>query len=163
MTFNEKLVQTFLNNQTQDGFFSEASELLNDAIGFKLLTFLVLDPHQKFLARTYSSNEEIYPIGGMKDVEDDYLTDLTIHRQESFIGNNRAEIEKYYPDHRAITSLGCESILNQVVVFDRKTIGLVNLLNEEDYFRKHHLEKTGLFARFVSPFFLNQQLTLLKP
>jgi len=155
MEFEKTINGIFLENQDDEKFFPLVSDLLKEEIGFKLLTFTVLHPNQKYIQRIFSSNEDVYPVGGVKDVPDNYWAELTIKQKKSFIGNNRKEIEKYFFDHKTITSLGCESILNQVVVFNKKTIGTINLLNVEDHFQKSHLIKTALLSKYVAPLFLH--------
>lgn len=161
MEFESNVREIFLENQDEETFFKPASELLKKEIGYKLLTFTVVHPNQKYIQRIFSSNTEVYPLGGIKDLPDNYWAELTINQKKSFIGNNRKEIEKYFFDHETITSLGCESILNQVVVFNNKTIGTINLLNVEDHFTKSHLNKMTLFSKYASPFFLSSLINMV--
>jgi len=153
--YKESLWQLLEGCNNETGFFTAAGELLGKEIGYKLLTFTVLHPNGKFIRRIFSSNREVYPVGDDKPVADNFWAELTIRKQQSFIGNNPAEIEKYFFDHKVITSLGCESILNQVVVFNGSTIGTINLLNLENYFQPTHLEKTKLFSQIATPYFLD--------
>ena len=158
--FENAIKEIFLNYESEKQFFTLSSELLNKEIGFKLLTFTVLHPSHKYTQRIYSSNERVYPTGGKKELSDNRWAEITIKKQKSFIGNNRKKIEKYFFDHKIITSLGCESILNQVVIFDKITIGTINLLNIENHFQEHHLIKTTLFSKFVTPFYLSHLLKM---
>ena len=82
--------------------------------------------------------------------------------QKSFIGNNIKEIRKYHSDHKKITDLGAEAILNQVIIFDKQTIGTLNLLNVSNYFNKKHLVLTNMISKFLTPIFLNHQIKMLK-
>ena len=67
------------------------------------------------------------------------------------------EIEKYFYDHKVITSLGCESILNQVVIFNDETIGTINILNKKNYFTKKHLEKSNIISKCLVSTFINKR------
>ena len=45
------------------------------------------------------------------------IIDEMTNQEINEIPKYKKEIEKYFYDHKVITSLGCESILNQVVIF----------------------------------------------
>lgn len=154
------LLDSFINLDNEKNFFKEINYLLQKHIGFKLLTFTVKHPSKLFVKRIYSSNNKVYPVGGIKKVEKNYFYELTFNKKRSFIGNNVKEIKKYFFDHKIITSLGAESILNQVVVFDKKTIGTINLLNIENHFNKNHLKITNLVSKFLLPTYLINQIKI---
>ena len=151
------ILKIFLNHKNDKLFFIKINKILQKYVGFKLLTFTVMHPNNKFVKRIYSSNKKKYPVGGTKKIPKNYWSEITIQKKRSFIGNNKKQIEKYFFDHRIITSLGCESILNQVVVFDNETIGTINLLNKENYFKKKHLIITNMISKFLTPTYLNFQ------
>ena len=152
----------FIKSKSEKIYIHHINNLLKKEIGFKLLTFTVLHPNKNLVQRIYSSNLKIYPIGGIKKIPRNKWAELTIKKQKSFIGNNTKQIKKYFFDHKVITSLGCESILNQVVVCEKKTIGTINLLNVENYFYKKDLSKTTLIAKFLTPIYLSHQLKMNK-
>ena len=136
------------------------AELFSDEIGFKLLTFTVLERDCKFAKRFFSSDTSKYPVGGTKPIPENNWAKTTILKRKSFIGNNKSEIEKYFFDHKIITDLGCSSILNQVVLYNRKTIGTVNILNGDKYFTLRHAEKAELISKFLTTLFLSQQIQI---
>ena len=91
--FQQKMVSLFLDAESNSAFFSSASDLLGDTIGYKLPTFTVLHPDKTRIRRIYASKEDVYPIGGDKPIPDNYWGELTIRKQTAFIGNNRREID----------------------------------------------------------------------
>ena len=117
-----------------------------------------MHPSNKFVTRIYSSNNKIYPVGGEKKVPVNYWADVTIKQKKSFIGNNKKQIQKYFYDHKIITNLGCESILNQVIIFNNITIGTINLLDVENNFDKKDFKITDFASKFLVPICLNHQL-----
>ena len=157
-----EIINYFLNDKSEKKFINNIQKLLNKKIGFKLFTLTVMHPNNKFVTRIYSSNKNVYPEGGQKKVPNNYWAKITIKEKKSFIGNNKKQIQKYFYDHNIITNLDCESILNQVIVFDKKTIGTMNLLNVKNFFNNNHLKLTDFVSKFLLPTFLKHQLIISK-
>ena len=157
-TYETNIIRLFLKYKNEKNFIEKVRKTLSKEIGFKLFTLTVMHPKKKIVTRIYSSNKKIYPVGGEKRIPKNYFTHITIKEKKSFIGNNKKQIKKYFYDHKVITDLGCESILNQVIVFNNKTIGTMNLLNIKGHFNKEHLKKTNYISKFLVPVYLNHQL-----
>jgi|TARA_B110000495_G_scaffold49821_1_gene41711 hypothetical protein len=157
-TYETNIIKLFLKYKNEKNFIEKVRKTLSKEIGFKLFTLTVMHPKKKIVTRIYSSNKKIYPVGGEKKIPKNYFTHITIKEKKSFIGNNKKQIEKYFYDHKVITDLGCESILNQVIVFNNETIGTMNLLNIKGHFNKEHLKKTNYISKFLVPIYLNHQL-----
>ena len=51
-------------------------------------------------------------------------------------------------------------MLNQVVIFDNKTIGTINFLNKANHFNVNHLKITNLISKFIAPIYLNYQIKM---
>ena len=156
--YEKNVIKLFLPYKNEKKFIEKIKKIIQEEIGFKLFTLTVMHPKKKLVTRVYSSNNKIYPVGGEKKIPKNYWAQITIKDKKSFIGNNKAQIEKYFYDHKVITDLGCESILNQVIVFNNKTIGTMNLLNIKGHFSKEHLQKTNFISKFLVPIYLNHQL-----
>ena len=118
---------------------------------------MIFSNNQKFAKRIYSSDENKYPIGKSKKLPNNYWAVMTVQKRRSFVGNNKKIIEKYFYDHKIITSLGCEAILNQVVTYNKKTIGCINILHKKNYFTKIHQEKMNIISKCVVALFLDKQ------
>ena len=160
--YETNIIKLFLEYRNEKNFIERVKKILLKEIDFKLFTLTVMHPKKKFVTRIYSSNNKIYPVGGQKKVPRNYWAKVTIKEKKSFIGNNKKQIEKYFYDHKIITDLGCESILNQVIVFNNETIGTMNLLNIKGHFSKEHLKKTNFISKFLVPIYLNHQLKVRK-
>ena len=128
------IYKIYLKNESHEAFTRKVVALIRKEIGFKLLTFMIFDKNQKNAKRIFSSNEKKYPVGKYKKLPDNYWAVMTVKKRCSFVGNNKRVIEKYFYDHKIITSLGCEAILNQVVTYNKKTIGCINILHKKNYF-----------------------------
>jgi len=152
----------FKSNFEIEKSFKIIEKLLNKHVQFKLFTLTVFHPTKKKVMRIYSTNHKVYPVGGFKPIPNNYWSVITIDRKKSFIGNNKNQIKKYFFDHRVITDLGCEAILNQVVIFNNKTIGTLNLLNDKNHFKQKHLKVTNKISKYLVPIFLSYQIKLLK-
>lgn len=157
-----ELSKIFKSNFDIEKSFSIIEKLLAKNVKFKLFTLTVFHPTKKKVMRIYSTNHKVYPVGGFKPIPNNYWSVITINRKKSFIGNNKNQIKKYFFDHRVITDLGCEAILNQVVVFNDKTIGTLNLLNDKNHFKSKHLKVTDTLSKYLVPIFLSFQLKLLR-
>ena len=161
-TYETNVIKNFLNYKNEKIFIEKVKKTLLKEIGFKLFTLTVMHPKRKIVTRIYSSNNKIYPVGGQKKIPKNYWAQVTIKEKKSFIGNNQKQIEKYFYDHKIITDLGCESIINQVIIFNNETIGTINLLNIKGHFSKEHLKKTNFISKFLVPIYLNHQLKVRK-
>ena len=157
-----KIIKSFLKYKNEKTFINKLKYFLKKEIGFKLFTLTVMHPNNKFVKRIYSSNTKAYQVGGEKKIPNNYWAKVTLKDKKSFIGNNKKQIEKYFYDHRIISDLGCESILNQVIVFNDKTIGTMNLLNNTNHFKKKHLILTNFISKFLIPIYLSYQITMRK-
>ncbi len=160
--YEKNIIELFLEYKNEKSFIEKVKKILLKEIGFKLFTLTVMHPKKKFVTRVYSYNNKIYPVGGEKKIPKNYWAQITIKDKKSFIGNNKKQIKKYFYDHEVITDLGCESILNQVIVFNNETIGTMNLLNTKGHFSKEHLKKTNFISKFLVPIYLNYQLKVRK-
>ena len=151
------IYKIYLKNETHEAFIRKVVTLIRKEIGFKLLTFMIFDKNQKSAKRIFSSNEKKYPVGKYKKLPDNYWAIMTVKKRRSFVGNNKKVIEKYFYDHKVITSLGCEAILNQVVTYNKKTIGCINILHKKNYFTKTHEKKMTVISKFIVALFLDKQ------
>ena len=153
----KEIYNIYLKYESHETVIKKVVALIRKEIGFKLLTFMIFSNNQKFAIRIYSSDENKYPIGKSKKLPNNYWAVMTVQKRRSFVGNNKKIIEKYFYDHKIITSLGCEAILNQVVTYNKKTIGCINILHKKNYFTKIHQEKMNIISKCVVALFLDKQ------
>ena len=147
----------YIKYENHETIIRKVVALIRREIGFKLLTFMIFNKNQKYAKRIYSSNEKKYPVGKSKKLPNNYWAVMTVQKRRSFVGNNQKVIEKYFYDHKIITSLGCEAILNQVVTYNKKTIGCINILHKKNYFTKIHKKNMTIVSKFVVALFLDKQ------
>ena len=156
--FEKNIIDLYLTYKNEKLFISKFKNIIYDKIGFRLFTITIMHPSNKFVTRIYSTNNKVFPVGGKKKIPKNYWADITIKQKKSFLGNNKKQIQKYFYDHRIITNLGCESILNQVIIFNNKTIGTINLLDDENHFNVKDLKITDFASKFIVPICLNHQI-----
>ncbi|MEM7250642.1 MAG: GAF domain-containing protein [Pseudomonadota bacterium] len=117
----------------------------------RLFTVLLFDEHRSESQRLYSSSPADYPVGGRKAVVTSEWTTRLYEQQRPFIGRDAAAIRQHFFDHELILSLGCESIINLPVVFNRRTLGTLNLLHKAHWFGDEHVPHGELFAALAVP------------
>ena len=105
-------------------------------IGHKIMTVLIYHEELQETERFYSSNLEAFPIAGRKQVRPTSWTQQLLIGQNCYIGNNAADIRRFFVDHELIHSLGCDAILNVPVVWNGITLGTCNLMHEEDWYEE---------------------------
>ena len=113
---------------------------MKGVIGHKIMTVLIYHEELQETERFYSSNLEAYPIAGRKQVRPTSWTEQLLIGQNCYIGNNAADIRRFFLDHELINSLGCDAILNVPVVWNGITLGTCNLMHEEDWYEESDAE-----------------------
>ncbi|MEM1267068.1 MAG: GAF domain-containing protein [Pseudomonadota bacterium] len=139
---------------TADPLFDAMDAHMNEVIGHKLFTLMVVDRAAHAAARVYSSAPETYPVKGRKPLGE--LTEWgeqVLGRGEPFLGSTAEDIRAVFPDHESIARLGCASVLNVPVTLEGAVIGTMNLLHEEGWYRAEHAERAAPFAALLAPAF----------
>lgn len=129
---------------------------MNEMIGHKLFTLMVLDRENDEAARIYSSNPEAYPVKGRKSMG--RLSDWgvqVLQKGQVYIGYTADDIRAAFFDHDIIAELGCASVLNLPVFSDGIVIGTMNLLHQENWYRPEHAVRCEPFATLLSPGYLD--------
>ena len=79
-----------------------------------------------------------------------------IETQQPYLGRNSADIRRAFFDHALIASLGCASVINIPVRYDGRTVGVVNLLHQENWYRDERIPLLDVLCALLVPAFLEQ-------
>jgi hypothetical protein len=134
----------------------EAADLLQQRIGHKLFTILLVCANRADTIRVYSDNLDAYPVNRLKRMGVTAWGDRVIHAGESWIGRNDEDIAWAFPDHELIRSLGLASALSVPVVYDGTCLAVLNLQHEAAWYRAEHVP----FARQLAPLLIPDLLRL---
>lgn len=130
----------------RQALYKEVENALQDLVGHKLFTLLMVLPGAKEVQRIYSTNHEAYPLTGKKTMGDTPWGDLVIGQRKPFLGRDKADIEWAFFDHELIASLGLASAINVPVVRHGELLGTLALLHAEGHFDDDKLEIASRFA-----------------
>tara|TARA_Y100001970_G_scaffold227392_1_gene281340 strand:- start:162 stop:662 length:501 start_codon:yes stop_codon:yes gene_type:complete len=161
----DKEIQSILLKTNKDRkkiFFKKIANLIKKKVGYKLLTFTVIDKSLSFVERIYTTNSKIYPINGVKPIPNNKWKAIVIKKKQNFSLNTKEKIKKIFFDYEIIFSLGCGSIVNYLLIFEGKHLGTINILHEEKFYNKVHLEKLKLISNLLLPHFLQHQNKMKK-
>lgn len=139
------------DDQPQASFVA-LDHALAEAIGHKLFTILVVNLDADENQRCYSSQPVAYPVGGAKKiVRDSESARTVIFGGRCKINRNYAELSAAFYDHELIRSLGCESSINVPVRWNGRTLGMLNLLHESEWYGEADIPTLSLFAALAVP------------
>ena len=120
-------------------------------VGRRLFTVLVLDEARGVSRRFYSSNPDAYPLSGEKPIRrDSEFYRLVVEQGAPRICHDRADIERAFPDHALILSLGCEGAVNVPVRWNGRTLGALNLLDRAGHYTTAQMPILGVFAALAA-------------
>lgn len=139
-------VSEFIANTASAGWnnlFPALDRFCNQSVGHKLFSCSIFEIDavgNGTAARIYTSDEESYPVSGLKDMVANRWTKLVVEQHETFVANSIAEISDVFPDYEKIASLGLGSVINLPVIFKGQFLGTVNMLHDEGYYTEERLE-----------------------
>ena len=134
---------------TAEGRLAAIDRALGEGIGHKLFTVLVVNWDAQENQRCYSSLAAAYPVGGAKPITPGSL-DAVLAGRCRFLDTYDA-IAAVFPDHALIRSLGCESCVNIPVRWDGRTIGMLNVLHEANWYTEADVPTFAIFAALAAP------------
>lgn len=116
---------------TTEGFLS-VETAAREQVGARLFTVLAWDEATSALHRVYSSHPVEYPTGGQKVFprEAPWIRRVVVE-QKPYLGPDPESVAEVFEDHELIASLGCGAVVNVPVVDDRRTLGVLNLLDAQ--------------------------------
>ncbi|WP_112320631.1 GAF domain-containing protein [Oceanibium sediminis] len=119
--------------------------------GFMLLTILRHLPDSREIGRVFSTNEEVYPIGGRKPMGDTPWGDVVLKAGRVWLGNGEADMRWAYPDAELSLSMGRDSSFCAPVRHKGRTIGVLNMSARRDSYDPADAELLKLVASFLVP------------
>ena len=122
--------------------------------GHRLFTALKIDRANGVMRRLYSTNTAINPIGGTKPIESNEWGKQVIEEGRHFIGRNRSDLARVFPDHEQLFEIGCESVLNTPVLWKGVVIGSINILHAENRYTADMCGLSSLYSQYLAPIFL---------
>ena len=108
--------------------FRAVDKALADTVGHRLFTLLYVAPDRKRVKRLYTNMPKEYPVGGFKPVTESEWHKRVVGEGRPWVGYTYEDVKWAFFDHELIRSLGCESAINQPVVYAGRVLGTMNLL-----------------------------------
>lgn len=111
------------------GLFSELHRLCDDTVGVKLFTCSRFDIEAGTAKRIYTSDEDAYPLTGMKEITPNRWTKIVLDDRQTFCAETIDDLRDVFPDHEKIEALGLGAAINIPVFVCGQMLGSVNLLD----------------------------------
>ncbi|MGS1009465.1 GAF domain-containing protein [Achromobacter anxifer] len=125
---------------------------LQERIGYRLFTVLVLDWDAGLSRRCFSTQPAAYPAGGSKPIREDSEFYATVVQQgEPRLCLTREDCMRAFPDHELIASLGCASAVNVPVRWNGRTLGSLNLLHQAGWYRRDMYTELTWYSALAIP------------
>ena len=135
-----------------DQGFRTLDQRLQQSVGHRLFTVLVLNWSANENQRCYSSRPDAYPLSSPKPIDRNGLVfKRTVALGQPLISPDRAACRKAFFDHELIASLGCESAVNVPVVWNGEVLGTLNLLHQAGWYREEMLPVLAEHAARAAP------------
>ena len=136
----------------------QVAEMLQQRIGHKLFTILLVGANREDTVRVYSDNLQAYPVNRVKRMGVTPWGSQVIHGCNPYIGKNDDDIRWAFPDHELIKSLGLSSALSVPIVYKGQCLAVLNLQHEAMWYRNEQVA----IAESVNPFLIPAMLALQK-
>jgi len=108
--------------------FERVDRLAATTIGQRLFTVTAFDAATMQVERVYSSDAEVYPVGGRKAKRDTEFGRRVLIDREPLVCEGDAAIARVFDDHATIGRLGLHSSINAPVVVGARCVGVLNFL-----------------------------------
>ena len=162
---NNKILLNLINITrygSSEYFYKKLDHAIKKIIGHKLFTLMVNDKKVKYVERVYSNNRKIYPLLGTKPIPKNNWTKRVYSQKKEFLAKDFNEIKKLFFDYEIIESLGCGSIINVPVIYNKKILGTLNILHKEKFYNKNNIKKILPYSQLLAPYFLEHQQLMKK-
>jgi hypothetical protein len=136
--------------------FAALDRVMTKLIGAKLFTILKRLPETGEVERLYTNQPVAYPVGGRKQPQDTEWYRQVILAKRHYLGRTADDIRWGFADHELILSLGCESIINLLVIHNDEMLGSINMLHEAHWYQESDLTLGTPFAQLLIPALLRR-------
>ncbi|MBM1169950.1 GAF domain-containing protein [Microvirga arabica] len=143
-------------SQQPSAILEAAGEAFDEAVGHKLYTVTRMLAGGREVERIYSTNQDVYPVGGRKPVLPNAYTQRVRGEMKPFLAKTPAGFAPLFPDHETITGLGLGCVMNLPIIFGGAVLGTVNLLDREGAYEERHVDMAMIIARQILPVLLEQ-------
>ena len=130
--------------------------MLQQRIGHKLFTILLVGANRADTVRVYSDNLAAYPVNRLKRMGVTPWGSQVIHGCQTYIGENDDDIRWAFPDHELIKSLSLSCAQSVPIVYQGQCLAVLNLQHEANWYRDEH----AAITESVTPFLIPAMLTL---
>ncbi len=162
---NNKILLNLINITrygSSEYFYKKLDHAIKKVIGHKLFTLMVNDKKVKYVERVYSNNKKIYPLLGTKPIPKNNWTKRVYNQKKEFLAKDFNEIKKLFFDYEIIESLGCGSIINVPVIYNKKILGTLNILHKEKFYNKSSIKKILPYTQLLAPYYFAHQQKMKK-
>lgn len=128
-----------LHGAAPEELFRRLEDMCKALVGVKLFTCSRFDLVARTAERVYTSDEESYPLTGLKDIIPNRWTDIVLGQREPFLAARIEELRDVFPDHEKIEALGLGAVINQPVHDRNRFLGTVNLLHVNGHYSEESL------------------------
>ena len=128
----DDIVQTFaerLPDATPDELFAGLHELCDATLGVRLFTCSRFDIAAGKAERIYTSDDDAYPLTGLKDIVPNRWTRIVLDDRQPFLSETIEGLRDVFPDHEKIEALGLGAAINLPVIVCGNILGTANLLD----------------------------------
>ena len=119
-----------------EALFKAVDKALADTVGHTLFTLLYVAPDRKRVKRLYTNMPKEYPVGGFKPVTESGWHKRVVGEGRPWVGYTYEDVKWAFFDHELIRSLGCESAINQPIVYAGRVLGTMNLLAAAGHYKE---------------------------
>ena len=136
--------------------FEALDHALRRSPGHRLFTVLAIDTGRAVSRRLYTSDAVAYPCGGTKPLhaDNDFFREV-VQGGRARICLDQEACRRAFPDHALIDTLGCRSAVNVPIRHGGCTIGSLNLLHQEHWYRPDMVPALMRFAEQAAPLLLS--------
>ncbi|MXY33436.1 MAG: GAF domain-containing protein [Boseongicola sp. SB0676_bin_33] len=122
-----------------EDLFRRLEAMCRALVGVKLFTCSRFDLAAGVAERIYTSDEEAYPLTGLKEIVPNRWTGIVLDRREPFLATTIEELRDVFPDHEKIEALGLGAVINLPVHDRNRFLGTLNLLHRNGHYSEESL------------------------